>query len=230
MKQKNMTIQTLVSIISGALAALLVCSGFFFYLNYFDKPARTAELPTKVEEAPVPTPKRPGDPPPVDREIAESEVESLTIETVYPKFFDEASGCRQTYNEKYGNADGVYSSSSPCRISLTFSRDGRAGKSIVSRRYDARVRQWTDTESKIWEAEISDEQFERLNAAVVGSEAFKSWRTGTSLYVSNCSVSVKYRGGTRTPMMNLDDKAEALPEIVSVFQELDKTLAWQPRR
>ena len=128
-------------------------------------------------------------------------------------------------------ANGVTSAATwQMRSAVSGSRDGRAGKSIVSRRYDTRARQWTDTESKIWEAEISDEQFERLNAAVVGSEAFKNWRTGTMINVSNCSVSVRHRGGTRTPMMNLDDKAEVLPEIVNVFKELDKTLAWRPRR
>ena len=76
---------------------------------------------------------------------------------------------------------------------------------------------------------MTDGQFERLTTAVVGSEGFKSWRDGTSLYVSNCSVSVKHKDGTRTPMMNLDNKTSVLPEMVDAFKKLETSLAWQQK-
>jgi hypothetical protein len=223
MNQKNI-IPLILSTLAGALAALAVCAFFFFYY----KPAQTAEKPKEfVEKEPTPTPKLPESMPIPEVEIKESDVLSLSIATVYKDFFPENSKCHQTYNEMFGDKDRVYSPSSPCRVTLTFNRDGSAEKNIVISRYDNPAGGSREVEKSAWKSKISDEQFQELTKIIVNNEAFKSWREGTMINVSNCSITVKHTKGSKTPMSNVGDGATAFLPMVEAFKKLDAKVDWK---
>lgn len=224
MKQKFFIISIAVSAITGFVVAAAVCVVFFFYY----KPAQLAEKPPVVKEepAPTPTPKKddfPSTPPPVE----ESEVTSATLETIYKGFFEEGSRCRKTYNELFGDKDGVYSPSSPCRINLSFDRDGNAEKSIEIRRYDNTAKQWRVAEKSVWKSKVSAEQFKTLAKSIVSNDAFKSWMEGTMITVSNSSVTVKYTNGLRSPMSNVDEKTTVFLAMMDAFKRLENALNWE---
>ncbi len=225
MSQKFITVSVLVSAITGVIAALAVCLVFFFF---FYKPVQNAKTMTPaIEEEPSATPKKTEFPLTPSAEIEESAVTSVTLETVYKGFFDENSKCRKTYNEVFGDKDGVYSPSSPCRINITFNRDGRAEKSIEIRRYDSASKNWRVAEKTIWKSKVSAGQFKKITESVLNNDAFKSWRDGTMINVSNSSVTVRHTNGSRTPMSNVDEKTTVFLSMMDAFKQLDKQLDWE---
>lgn len=221
MTGKAITVSILISAVVGFIAALAACLMFFFFVY---KPAQTAETPP-AEIPSEPTPPK-AEEFPTPKVIRESDVSELSLQTVYKGFFDD-SKCRKTYNELFGDKDGVYSSSSACRLNLTFKRDGSAEKSIAVRRYDSAAKGWRDAEKSVWKAKISDEQFQALAKIIVGSEAFKNWGDGMTITASNSSITVKHAGGTRTPMSNVDEKTTGFLSMMNAFKELDGKLRWE---
>jgi hypothetical protein len=192
MNQKNV-ITVLLATIAGALGALVVCSFFFFY---YKTPAQNAETPKPIMKQEEPTPPKQIQPPPPSEDVNESDVEALTIETVYKDFYAEGSKCRQTYNEYFKNTDGVGSSSSPCNVKLTFNRDGSSEKTIEVRRYDTTAREWRTVEKNVWKSKISDAEFKDLAQLIVNNDAFKAWNDMTLINVSNCKITVRHTSGT----------------------------------
>lgn len=225
MNQKNvMTI--ILATIAGALGALVVCTFFFFYY----KPAvQNAETPKPIMKQEEPTPPKRNEPPlpPPSEDVNESDVEALTIETVYKGFYAEGSKCRQTYNEYFRNTDGVGSSSSPCNVKLTFNRDGSSEKTIEVRRYDTTAKEWRVVEKNVWKSKVSDEQFKDLAQLIVNNDAFKSWNDMTLINVSNCKITVRHTSGTKSPMSNVDEKATAYLPMVEAFKKLDGKISWE---
>ncbi len=69
-------------------------------------------------------------------EVKASDVKSISINTVYKGFFAPGDKCAKSYNEYFGNDDGIGSSSSPCTIKMTFDRNGPATRSIEISRWD----------------------------------------------------------------------------------------------
>jgi len=219
MNRKTIIVSTIFSAITALVTASAVSAVFFFC-----KPAaQIAETPKPVIES-QPTPEST---PILQVEIKATDVNSATIETVYKNFFAEGSKCRQTYNEMFGDKDGVYSSSSPCRINLTFNRDGSAEKIIVIRRYDNAAKAWRDTDKTVWKSKISSEQFKSLANLIVNNKAFKSWNNMMTITVSNCKIMVKHTGGTKSPMSNVDERATAYLPMVNAFKELDARALWE---
>ncbi len=222
MNQKNI-IPILLAIVAGALGALVVCTFFFFYY----KPAPTAEIPKPVMNQES-TPPKPTEPSPFPQvEIKESDVLSVTIETVYKGFYAEGAKCRKNYQEYFKNADGVGSSSSPCSVKLTIDRDGSADKQIEVRRYDTTAKEWRIVEKSVWKSKVSVEEFKDLAKLIVNNEAFKSWNDMTMINVSNCKITVKHSTGTKSPMSNVDEKTTVFLPMVIAFKDLDAKINWE---
>ena len=211
-----------VSALVGATAALVVCLVFFFFVY---KPAQSFDAtPTATVTQPT-TPPTPVDEIP-NPEIKAADVRSVSINTVYKGYFQAGDKCAKTYNEYFGNDDGFGSSSSPCTIKITLDRDGHATRSVEISRWDKAAKEKRVVEKKDSTAAITPEQFNALAQAIVTNEAFKAWREGTMITVSNCSISVVHTGGTKTVMSNVDEKATAFLPMVQAFQSLETQTSW----
>jgi hypothetical protein len=211
------------AIISAVVAAAVAFSVFVFF--FFPRTAFVMDPAYKsVEKTPTPRPTPDAIP---REEVNEADVSAVSINTVYKNFYAEGSKCRQTYNEYFKNTDGVGSSSSPCRVTLTFDRDGRAEKTIEVRRYDTGAKEWRLVERNVWKGKIADAQFADLTKLIVNNQAFQNWNDNMLINVSNCTVSVRYAGGTKSPMSNVDDRATAYLPMVKAFQELDAKTVWE---
>ena len=128
MAKHNLT-SALLSAVIGSLAAFSACLIFFFFVY---KPAQPVDAkPPPVESpAPAPTDEIP------NPEIMASDVTAVSIKTIYKGYFDVGDRCAKSYNEYFGNDDGIFSPSSPCTILMTFDRDGRAARSVEIDRWD----------------------------------------------------------------------------------------------
>lgn len=216
----------IVSAIVSAAVAAVVAASVFLFLAYSTMPDKIVDPAEKrVEISPTPTPWIPA-PTPTPEEVRESEVGELTIETEYKNFFPAGSKCRQTYNEYFKNTDGVGSTGSPCNVRLTFGRDGRAEKTIEIERYDTTAKSWKVVEKESWKAEIPAAEFARLAKTVVTSQAFRNWSDNIMINVSNCKITAKFPGGSKSPMANVDDTATAYLPMVNAFKELDAKTGW----
>lgn len=217
---KGKTPLLLLAVAVGFVALIIGLLFFFYYL----KPLPNVEVPKSANSSPSKSVKSSLPP---SREIKESEVTSLSINTVYPGFFAADSKCRKTYNEMFGNDDGIASSSSPCTINITFNRDGKATKKLDLQRYDKTVKEKKSIEKSAWTAKISESQFAELAKLIVNNQAFKNWIDGTSVTVSNSSVSVKYDKGIRTVMSNVDVRTTAFLPMLDAFKKLDLEVKWE---
>ncbi|HEY0428854.1 MAG TPA: hypothetical protein VGC76_13820 [Pyrinomonadaceae bacterium] len=160
-------------------------------------------------------------------EIKSDEVSVLALETVYKNYFEEGSKCRKTYNEYFGNEDGVGSSSSPCTINFSFEKEGGARKTVQIRRYDRAAKEFKTIEKSIWTARISGEQFDALAKIITENEAFKSWQDGMQINISNSKISATHPKGTRTVMSNVDEKTIQFLPMMDAFGRLDKEIKWE---
>jgi len=212
-----------VSALVGAATALAVCLVFFFFVY---KPAQSVDArPTATpiqSTTPAPTPAAEIPNP----EIKAEDVGSVSINTVYKGYFQPGDKCAKTYNEYFGNEDGIGSSSSPCTINITFDRDGHATRSVEISRWDKTAKEKRVVEKTASTATITPEQFNTLAQEIVTNEAFKVWREGTMITVSNCSITVAHTGGTKTVMSNVDERAVAFLPMVRAFQSLETQTSW----
>ncbi|HEX3102740.1 MAG TPA: hypothetical protein VHQ01_13140, partial [Pyrinomonadaceae bacterium] len=135
--------------------------------------------------------------------------------------------CAKTYNEYFGNEDGIGSSSSPCTVKITVDRDGGVKRSIEISRWDKAIKAKRVVEKTESSAAITPEQFNSLAQAIVTNEAFIAWREGTMINVSNCSITVTHTGGTKTVMSNVDERTTAYLPMVEAFKKLEKQLSWK---
>jgi hypothetical protein len=198
---------------SIALAVTLVlCFSYFFFIHqpaHADRNRHTSQ------------------PTPTTRAIKESDVSSLTLETIYREYFEEGSKCRKTYNELFGNNDGFLSENSPCSEKIAFQRDGQASKSVEVRRYDKTTKEMRPVEKQAWKAKITDEQFKALADSIVASEIFQNWKDGIQIYTSNSTISVSHATGTRRLMSNVDKSAIAFLPLIDAFKNLDRKVSWE---
>ena len=210
------------SAVVGSAAALVTCLVFFFFVY---KPAQSRDIqpsasptqqsiPTPVNEIPNP-------------EIKASDVRSISINTIYKDFFEPGSKCAKSYNEYFGGADGYASPSSPCTVKMTFDREGHATRSIEIGRWDKATKEKRVVEKNESTAEISPEQFQTLAQAIVTNEAFKSWREGTMITVSNCSIAVNHSGGTKTVMSNVDEKTSIFLQMIDAIKKTESQIKWK---
>lgn len=215
-------ISALVSVVVGFTAALVVSFVFVFYLN---KPAQVANIepisnreivvgPTPFLEIPNP-------------EIKLADVKGVTISTIFTGYFEPGSKCAKTYNEYFGNEDGVSSPSSPCTIKVTFDRDGHATKTIEVSRYEKKIKGKRAIEKSVWTGEVKSEDFKLLAELIVTNNAFKNWREGTMVNVSNCSISVEHAKETKTIMSNVGNETVVFLLMVEGFKKLDGKVAWK---
>lgn len=211
----------IISILAVAVVAFVSAKTTYFVIH---KPARTAETekPMILSET-IPTPKDT----PSSTEIKASEVSSLNLKTTYKQIFEENSRCRKSYDELFGNNEGVYNSNSACQMTLTFSSDGNATKSIELRRYDRTVKEWRVTEKTEWKSKINEEQFKNLAEIIVNSDAFKNWNDGISIAASNSSISVHHSKDVRTLMSNVDEKTTVFLAMMDAFKQLDARVVWE---
>ena len=209
------------ALIGGAFATIACV--FFFY--FYGKQA--ASVDARPTPSPTTTPIKPTQREIPNPEIKAADVNSVSIETVYPGYFAAGNKCAKTYNEYFGNDDGIGSSSSPCTVNLTFGRDGRATRSVVISRWDKTAKEKRVVEKTDSTAQVSPEQFAGIAQEIVSNEAFKDWRDGTMINVSNCTITVTHAGGTKSPMSNVSDKTTAYLPMVEGFKRLEKQLAWR---
>jgi len=211
-----------ISAIVGSAAALVTCLVFFVFVY---KPAQSRDIqpPASPTKQSVPTP--------VDQipnpEIKASDVKSISISTVYKGFFEPGSKCAKSYNEYFGNEDNYASPSSPCTIKMTFDRDGRATRSIEIGRWDKAEKEKRSVEKSESMGEISPDQFQTLAQAIVTNDAFKSWRVGTMITVSNCSITVDHSGGTKTVMSNVDEKTSVFLQMIDAIKKAESPIKWK---
>lgn len=222
-KNRNLY-SAIVSAVIGCLAAFLTCLVFFYFIY---KPAQPVDAqppqapsatpaPTAAEEIPNP-------------EIREADVRSVSIKTVYKGYFEPTDKCSKTYNEYFGNNDGVGSPSSPCSLQVRFDRDGDATRLVEIRRWD-KTKGFQVVEKSESTAKITPQQFDSLVEKIVTNDAFRSWRQGTEINVSNCSITVEHASGTKTAMSNVDEKTTVFLQMVNAFKELEKQIKWENAR
>jgi hypothetical protein len=212
----------IISFLSGFLFALASCLiFFFFYLRSVPKVERI--YPTNS----VPSPTVQAADMPMSPEIKESEVNTLSLNTIYTGFFPADSKCRQSYNELFGKEDGFFSSSSPCTIDLTFNRDGSATKTIDLQRYDKESKTKKSVEKSSWTGKIADAQFAALAKYIVNTEIFKNWNDMISLTVVNTRIKVASSNRARTLMSNVDEKTVNFLPLMDAFKKLDNEVKWE---
>ena len=220
-KSSGLVSIVLPALIGGAFATIACV--FFFY--FYGKQAASVDVrptpsPTttrlKTSQSEIPNP-----------EVKAADVNSVSIETVYPGYFETGNKCAKTYNEYFGSEDGIGSSSSPCTLRVTFDRDGRATRSVVINRWDKTAKEKRVVEKTDSTAQVSSEQFSGIAQEIVANQAFKDWRDGTMINVSNCTITVSHAGGKKSPMSNVSDKTTAYLPMVEAFKRLEKQLAWR---
>ena len=209
----------MISAVVGSLAAFATCFVLFFFVF---KPAQPVDAKPPTE-APAPTPAEEIPNPDIDPK----DVRSVTINTVYKGYFEPGDKCSKTYNEYFGNSDGSFSPSSPCSLNLKFDRNGNAIRSVDVQRWNKTAREKQSVEKTESTAAITSEQFDALVKTIVSNGAFKAWRMGTMITVSNCSITVEYSGGTKTVMSNVDENTTAYLPMVNAFKETEKRLKWK---
>lgn len=224
MPQKRDLRSTIISAVIGGVFATIVCFVFFTYFGKQTPPADASPTPTPPANAASPS-LSPSEIP--DPEIKAADVSSLSINTVYKGYFDAGNKCAKSYNEYFGNDDGVSSPSSPCSVKVTFGRDGHASRTVTVSRWDKAAKEKRVVEKTEYTAEITTEQFDKIAQAIVSNEAFKAWNNNIMLNVSNCTISVTYPGGIKSPMSNVDEKATTYLPMVEAFKQLEKQLAWK---
>ena len=209
----------MISAIVGSVAAFATCFVLFFFVlkpapAVDAKPPTYAPSPTPAEEIPNP-------------DIVPMDVKSVTIDTVYKGYFEPGDRCAKTYNEYFGNSDGSFSSSSPCSLTLKFDRNGNANRTIDIERWNKTAREKQSMEKTESTASITPAQFDALVKTIVSNEAFKAWREGTMITVSNCSITVEYSGGTKTVMSNVNENSSVFLAMVNAFKEAEKRSKWK---
>jgi hypothetical protein len=213
------------TIISAVIGAMLATAACFLYFNYLYKPGQTVDangtatplpsaIPSPIKEIPNP-------------EIPAADITSIRIVTVYRGFFDAGHKCAKSYNEYFGNDDGIASPSSPCEISMEFGREGRATRTVELKRWDKAAKEKRLVEKAESTASVTSEQFDALAQAIASNEAFRSWREGTMINVSNCSITVMHTSGTKTVMSNVDEKAAVFLQMIDAIKNLEKLLNWR---
>jgi hypothetical protein len=209
------------SAVVGAAAALVTCLIFFLFV-YIPSQSRNVDStpsPTKYS-APTPADEIP------NPEVKASDVKSISLNTVYKGFFAPGDKCAKSYNEYFGNDDGIASPSSPCTIKMTFDRDGHASRSIEIGRWDKTTKEKRTVEKMDSTGEVSADQFQALAQAIVSNEAFRSWREGTMITVSNCSITVVHSGGTKSVMSNVDEKTTVYLQMIDAIKKLESQIKW----
>lgn len=219
--ERNLT-STIISAVIGCTFATIVLLIFF---NYFGK------QPQAVDGQPTPVPVATATP--ANQEIPNPEIKaadfkSVKLMTVYKGFFDASNKCSRSYNEYFGNDDGVASPSSPCEIRMEFSRDGRATRTVEVRRWDKAAKEKRLVEKADSSADVTPEQFDALAKAIAANEAFVSWRDGTMINVSNSTITVTHTGGTKSVMSNVDEKTTVFLQMFDAIRQLEKQLIWRP--
>jgi len=211
-----------ISAIVGSVAALATCLVFFFFIY---KPAQSRDI------QPSPSPTQYSAPTPVDEipnpEIKASDIKSISINTIYKGFFDAGSKCSKSYNDYFGNEDGFFSPSSPCTIKMMFDREGRATREIEIGRWDKATKEKRVVERTQSSGEFSPEQFQTLAQAIVTNDAFRSWREGTMITVSNCSITVTHSAGTKTVMSNVDEKTSVFLQMIDAIKRTESQIKWK---
>ena len=210
------------SAVVGATAALVTCLVFFFFVY---RPAQSNDIKPSPTPAQAPTTKPMVEIP--NPEIRAEDVKSISIDTVYKGYFAPGNKCAKTYNEYFGNEDGIGSSSSPCNMKITFDRGGRATRSITISRWDKTAKQKREVEKSESISSVSPEQYSALAEAITSNAAFKSWRDGMTVTVSNCSISAVHTGGTRTVMSNVDERTTIYLEMIDAIKKLEAQLNWK---
>jgi hypothetical protein len=201
--------------------AFLVSAGFkIYYFIYRPMTTKISDVPPLPGDVPVRST------PPAAPEGA-NVPETLSIETNYTGYFDEGDKCRRTYDETFGDKTGATSGDSACGLTVVFSRDGTAEKTIALRKFVPESGVWRDAETRRWTAGVTRGEFESLAAAVTGNEAFRSWPDGGMVTARNAMVTAKYADGrVRSPMSNVNEKTVVFLELIEAFRRLDKRTAW----
>lgn len=211
---------TIISALVGCSVALITCIVFFYVVA---KPTRQVE----AQPTPVATPDGTPMPEISDPEVKPEDVSSVSINTTYPGYFEAGDRCAKTYNQYFGNEDGIGSSDSPCTIEIDFGRDGKASRVVKISRWDKVARSKRVVKTISSTADLTAAQFEKIVDTITANKGFKEWRNGTSLYVSNCTITVNHSGGSKSPMSNVSEKTTAYLPMVEAFKELEKQLTWK---
>lgn len=218
---RNLT-SAIVSAVIGCLAAFLTCLIFFYFVYKQARPVDAQPPQPAPSASPVPTPVQEIPNP----EIKAADVSSVRIKTVYTGYFEPTDKCSKNYNEYFGNSDGSFSPSSPCTVVVTYTRDGTATRSLEIRRWDRTAKDFQIVERSDATAKTTPDQFESLVEKIVMNEAFRSWREGTLINVSNCSITAEYSKGSKTAMSNVDENTTVFLRMVDAFKQLEKQLKW----
>lgn len=222
MPDRTSLVSYVISAATATAAALATCLLFFYFVYLPSQKVETAPFVTP-SQMPVPTPIQE---PPIP-EVKAADVNSVTIDTVYKGYFDAGSKCAKSYNEYFGDQDGIFSSSSPCNIRMSFGRDGHAVRSIVISRWDKSAKGKRVVEKTDSTADVTPEQFNTLAQAIVSNQAFRSWREGTMISASNCSITVAHTGGAKTIMSNVDERTTVFLQMVDAIRQTEHQLDWK---
>lgn len=216
----NNRTSAIVSAVVGCLAAFLTCVAFFYFFERRPQPVGEQNIPQPTPTLESPSP---------GSEVAAAAVNSVTIKTVYRGYFEPGDRCSKSYDEYFGNDDGSFSSNSPCSLTMTFDRSGNARRSVELSRW-SKGSGMRPVERLDSAATTTPDQFDKLVQAIVGNDAFRSWREGTMVTASNCSVTVVHSSGSKTPMSNVDENTTVFLEMIDAFKHLDKELRWETVR
>lgn len=185
----------------GAVVAMAIAIGAYFLLL---RPPVAAGTIT----GPSPTPAERLDQIPPDPEVPAEDVTAIELNTSYKGYFDDPR-C----------ADAKVR----CRMLIKFRRDGSAERTMFVKAAGETTEKPDATSS----AKVSAEAFDKLARLVVANGAFRAWRNGMAITVSNTSLRVEHKNGTKTVLSNVDEKATTFLELIDAVRQLDRSLDWK---
>lgn len=208
MTKQNLIILGLATIclVLGAIIILSPGNNFFVKDNSRTKDTKKSKEPkiespgSKTEEDKFPSP--------TPLNIKSSEVVSITLNTSYEGFSEEDSKCRKVDDD------------SVCRVSISFNQDGKAVKSIEISRYNTAKKSEQVIEKSVWEAKISNKEFEDFANFIINEDFFRNWDDRVDLNVSNSSVLVKYKNGTRQLLSNVTEPSGDMFSMMEKFKQV----------
>lgn len=156
---------------------------------------------------------------------------SIELETTDPNAFDAGSKCRKSYEELFGTEDGVRLArgTSPCTLTLSLDRQGKATRVVDLLRYDKVQKQRRSVERTTSTASLSAARFDAVARTILDSAAFKDPRA-VEVAIHTCKITVTHARGGKTLWGVMDPSATAFMPMIDAVLKLDRELDWADTR
>lgn len=197
---KNNVVTIAISAAVGGVVAMAIAIGAYFLL--------VRQPPAEIVSNASPAPVTRKDQIPPDPEVPAEDVSAIELNTSYKGYFDDER-CADTKTR--------------CRMLIKFRRDGSAERTMFVKTAGETTEKSDATSS----ATVSAEAFDELAQTVVANDAFRAWRNGMAITVSNTSLRVEHKKGSKIVLSNVDEKATIFLELIDAVRTLDRSLDWK---